>query len=239
MSYDAYGDTYIIYGPLAEGTLEGLRLDDRGYCTSLDAFAQAVKGLQHIHHCGWMHRDIKPTNILYRSKPIFSVVIADYGHGTRETQSADHTKGTIRYLAPEILTLKKLEDFEEETAKQTASRSGDQTQKVDQQLYGRKAEVFSLGVTMFELFYRAPGASENRSLSAESTLKLRQKILEESSFSVAPLISKMLSREPESRPSMDELASWPGWPKSASVTEGPARLKHPRDSDGTRVRNEI
>jgi serine/threonine protein kinase len=52
-----------------------------------------------------MHRDIKPENILASAAPIRGVII-DFGCATWEKTSKDHMKGTIRYLAPEIIALK-------------------------------------------------------------------------------------------------------------------------------------
>lgn len=119
MSHDAYGDTYIIYGPLAEGTFG--RVDTPRALVLLPRQSRAYN----IYITVVMHRDVQPRDSPYRSSPVFNVVIADYGHGTRESQSADHTKGTTGYLAPERLKLMKSKDIDAETAKQIASRAGD------------------------------------------------------------------------------------------------------------------
>jgi serine/threonine protein kinase len=52
-----------------------------------------------------MHRAIKPDNILASPYPTRAVII-DFGCASWETSSKDHMKGTVRYLAPEIIVLK-------------------------------------------------------------------------------------------------------------------------------------
>jgi len=56
---------------------------------SLDVMRQLVRGLHHVHSCGVIHRDIKPTNIFMqmgagsgRSPPAGSVKLGDFGLST-------------------------------------------------------------------------------------------------------------------------------------------------------------
>ena len=78
-----------------------------------------------------MHRDIKPENILASASPVQAVII-DFGCATWERTSKDHMKGTIRYLAPEIIALK------ENTAPPRTT-------------YDVSADVWSMGLTAYEL----------------------------------------------------------------------------------------
>lgn len=78
-----------------------------------------------------MHRDIKPENVLASEFPIRAVII-DFGCATWEKTSKDHMKGTIRYLAPEIIALK------DNTAPRNAA-------------YDMSADVWSMGLTAYEL----------------------------------------------------------------------------------------
>jgi serine/threonine protein kinase len=185
-------DVYIIHAPLAEGSFEDLRLSDHSYEIRLNAFAQVIRGVSHMHHKGVMHRDIKPTNLLFCG-PDAQSVVADYGHSTRQKESKDHGKGTVAYLAPEVLRLKK----------DTSSKP-----------YGLKADTWSLGVVGFELFFRPRGTYPNPDLSTETIHNLRLKMLKERTLSVAPALQNTLSWEAEDRPSMAEVASWSVWPTS-------------------------
>jgi serine/threonine protein kinase len=53
-----------------------------------------------------MHRDIRPENILVSPSPLQAVII-DFGCATFDKTSSDHMKGTMRYLAPEVIALKR------------------------------------------------------------------------------------------------------------------------------------
>lgn len=53
-----------------------------------------------------MHRDLKPENMGLKSMNPPDAVIFDFGHATFGKTSMDHFKGTIAYLAPEVLDLK-------------------------------------------------------------------------------------------------------------------------------------
>lgn len=52
-----------------------------------------------------MHRDIQLENIIASTEPLRGVII-DFGAAAWNPTSNDHLKGTIRYLAPEIIGLK-------------------------------------------------------------------------------------------------------------------------------------
>ena len=80
-----------------------------------------------------MHRDIKPENILASDSPIQAVII-DFGCETWERTSKDHMKGTIRYLAPEVVALK------EKTAPPNTT-------------YDVSADVWGMGLTAYELMH--------------------------------------------------------------------------------------
>jgi serine/threonine protein kinase len=97
----------------------------------LTLFEQMLEGLAFLHSEGCMHRDIKPDNVLASSAPVRAVII-DFGCVTWEKISSDHMKGTIRYLAPEVIALK------ENTAPRNST-------------YNMSADVWSMGLTAYEL----------------------------------------------------------------------------------------
>lgn len=78
-----------------------------------------------------MHRDYKLDNIgVVRKSPEVEVVLLDFGHAIRAKTIDDHMKGTVRYLAPEVLALKN-------------GRS--------RQPYTCAVDVWALGLVMMEL----------------------------------------------------------------------------------------
>jgi serine/threonine protein kinase len=86
---------------------------------------QIGEALQYAHDQGITHRDIKPENIIYHQG---QVTILDFGLASLTNASPEDlqkTAGTARYMAPEQLT---------------------DTASVDQ-----RADIFSLGVLLYEL----------------------------------------------------------------------------------------
>jgi serine/threonine protein kinase len=81
------------------GTLAG-RVDD-GQARGL--LLQAAEALARVHHQGWVHRDVKPANLLLRADG--SLALADFGCACPRGEGAGVPAGTVigtpRYAAPE------------------------------------------------------------------------------------------------------------------------------------------
>eukprot|EP00037_Helgoeca_nana_P016105 m.151012 g.151012 ORF g.151012 m.151012 type:complete len:732 (+) comp23346_c0_seq1:16-2211(+) len=98
--------------------------------------AQILLGLWHLHHVGYMYRDLKPANIMLDSNGMAK--ISDFGlsklvgsHGKTET-----FVGTPNYMAPEIV--RNSPDYEG-------------TSRADRAPYGMEADFWSLGVMLKEM----------------------------------------------------------------------------------------
>jgi serine/threonine protein kinase len=94
----------------------------------LAKFVELAGALEHIHSKGFIHRDIKPHNVLL-SGADKKFKLTDFGiaHAkdmTRMTQAGDFI-GTVRYMSPELLA---------------AHRAG-----ID-----KRTDIYSLGVTLYE-----------------------------------------------------------------------------------------
>jgi serine/threonine protein kinase len=103
-------------------------LTPMGYFIISEIFVQILEGVQYLHKKDIIHRDLKPDNILLNESENGNYIkIADFGLAKHlekgKTDTAD--KGTPKYMAPEVA-------------------SGEE--------YDIKADIFSLGVIMQEMF---------------------------------------------------------------------------------------
>lgn len=129
-----YPGAYCVYSPLAIATLFDLQKRlYRNFAAQVILFLDYLQGLAYLHqNKGVMHRDIKPENLGVVSLRPLKGVIMDMDDATQIDFSNDHGKGTICYLAPEIIDLKLL--------------SG---RIPSPQPYGKAVDVWALGLTAF------------------------------------------------------------------------------------------
>jgi serine/threonine protein kinase/tetratricopeptide (TPR) repeat protein len=94
---------------------------------------QAAEGLEHAHSLGIVHRDVKPGNLLVDGRG--EVFVADFGLAKVVSDpgvtGAGDLLGTVRYMSPE--------------------QAGAKHDLVD-----HRSDVYSLGVTLYELLTLAP-----------------------------------------------------------------------------------
>ena len=103
--------------------------------TLLSAFITACEGVDHAHRCGVVHRDLKPSNVMLgHNRRVFVIdwgVAAVSSGGPLDAISQTSLFGTPAYAAPETL---------------------------DGGNPDERADVYSLGVVLFELITRTPFA---------------------------------------------------------------------------------
>lgn len=83
---------------LVDGTPLDRRLP-KGDLQAVQIFRQVAAGLSHIHSCGFVHADIKPSNILVTDEDIVKII--DLGQGCPINTVKKRIQGTPGYMAPE------------------------------------------------------------------------------------------------------------------------------------------
>merc|ERR1719285_246959 len=123
----------------------------RDEITSLTIFRDILKGLAELHrgNQGFLHRDLKPSNIFLKISSdghIIKASVGDFGLSTPINNGIGEV-GTSTYAAPE--------------------------QKAGAQKYNEKADIYSLGLILFELFHSAWTTKMERTLDLGEVKKGR------------------------------------------------------------------
>lgn len=112
--WGAEDEHVVIAMPLVSGgTLESVvkkrgKLAEPAVVVILD---QLLDGLSHVHAAGWIHRDVKPANIMFepRGTAVPASRLADFGIAVHETDvrftHVGMVNGTPGYMAPELFSM--------------------------------------------------------------------------------------------------------------------------------------
>ena len=187
---------------LMEGTLDAyLDLEQASNETAKICF-DISSGIKYLHDNKVLHRDLKPQNILYKTKPKLVVKIADFGLSKNldEAKSSHSSSGTV-----------------------THSRAGTRCWKAPELLkknpkkHSEESDIFSCGL----LFHYILANKKHPFGDSESTAPVDTQTTEEnirinrmglcSSLTpeAAHLLTKMLSARPQRRPKASSLQRFP------------------------------
>jgi serine/threonine protein kinase len=194
--YEAEEDRYcIVVEYMARGVvmdsskLEGVKpLSEDGV---REIMRDVVCGLEYLHHQRIVHRDIKPDNLLRCGDG--TVKMSDFGEARMyNVNSAEPSKssapGTPAFIAPELCI-------------------SDKSPKAPPESYA--ADIWSLGASLFYMVYgRAPFLAKSvfEIYDAICTQKLRFPDQPKTSRKLKDLIKKMLTKEPKSRATLQDVA---------------------------------
>lgn len=185
------------YYPLGNITNAGIADEER----YVSAFGQVLDGLSHLHAKGVVHRDLKPENFVVEMKPLFKVVITDFGLAKVATDKALLRTfcGSLNYAAPEVFP---------------SLDSG----------HGPLVDVWSLGVIVYEWVWGIPEPPEapkpkkrNGKVSAESwhdwvetwAELLLKKLEDQENDQLVQILDRMIEIEVKKR-----------WPASLCLAQG-------------------
>lgn len=150
-----------------------------------DVIRSLLNGLAHMHKHGFVHRDVKPDNVLLSKDG--DVKLADFGISARVTDSPAMAKrcGSPGYVAPEVWLCKP---------------------------YGIKIDSFSAGAVLYFIISGklAFSGSSIQSVMQRTLMKpvsFRKSVcLERLSSSCKEFIEHLMTKDPASRPSASEAA---------------------------------
>ncbi|KAF8818156.1 Wee kinase [Cardiosporidium cionae] len=160
-----------------------------------------IYGLQHLHHSGILHRDIKASNILlkysvdsFTGKRNITALLSDFGTAEiisdfTQRQNRHGFTGTVEYTAPELLEMDRQGHFRKD--------------------YDTKSDMWSLGIVLYALCYgKLPYSHKDPQICRNLILNHSCMILPDfpkRSSLLRHLLLALTSLNPQERPSTDEI----------------------------------
>lgn len=178
-----WGDTYFYVmehvdgNPLEDLMAAGAMPMDR----TLAILRDVAAGLDHIHSLKYVHRDLKPGNVLVRGDSHIKLI--DFGlaqkAGRVKRTNSGHVMGTAKYMAPEL---------------------------IDGTVAGPETDIYSLGVMAYEMLAgRAPFVADHTSVLMDMHLYVRPKPLLDAvpgiDRNLSLFVDRMLVKKPSNRAS--------------------------------------
>eukprot|EP00768_Dysnectes_brevis_P002146 gnl/Dysnectes_brevis/1679_a1909_1878.p1 GENE.gnl/Dysnectes_brevis/1679_a1909_1878~~gnl/Dysnectes_brevis/1679_a1909_1878.p1 ORF type:complete len:436 (+),score=131.65 gnl/Dysnectes_brevis/1679_a1909_1878:132-1439(+) len=185
---DEEEELWIVMELCEEGAISDL-MYSRGRCLNDKETAflmrESLVGLQYLHKSRMIHRDIKANNILVTSQG--EIKLADFGVSAQLTSTLSKRQtaiGTPFWMAPEVIRETK---------------------------YDASADIWSLGITLFELMEGKPPLSDMHPLRAMWHIPnlAPPRLGEQHSPEARDFVERCLQKDPAARASSEELMQHP------------------------------
>ncbi len=175
----------ILFMEYVDGPSLGDKHFKRPLAEILRIFRDAATGIQAMHQAGYVHADVKPTNILVSSDD--QVKLIDLGQSAAINEAKPRVQGTIDYMAPE---------------------------QVQRGILDERTDIFGLGATLHKVLTGHPIRTDmnqtismgSQSLAGKRASDSLEEVLEEVPIYLVRLIQDCCQENPDSRiPSMTAL----------------------------------
>jgi serine/threonine-protein kinase 11 len=183
--------------------------------TAMSIIRQIAEPLKSLHDAGYVHQDIKPSNILLTKTG--RAILADFGTG-HSFLSAAVVVGTPAYQAPEALD----DSYGDESERELDPDSGPQ-----------KEDVWALGITLYQmLFLELPFAGANLFEIVHEINTKPLRIPEGTDPLLVNLLNGMINVDPAKRFSIEQVLAHPLIRNASALASNLPMVPSPRKRAG-------
>ena len=193
----------------------------------LYCFVDLLQGIKCIHDKSYIHRDIKPSNIYWKSSHQGPGSTINLGGRNGSWKIGDFGLATWIANSLDALTAKQQQSYGIGTFTYASPEQLREPIDFDGSNYSYQTDVYSLGIILFELLHPFGSAMER----AKVLQQLRNHIVPEEFVTALPkeaaLILWMMSPNPETRPTIDDIfkLEWFSQPQEATNLDNTGESK--------------
>ncbi|KAF0688378.1 Aste57867_19998 [Aphanomyces stellatus] len=177
----------------------------------LEIFFQIASALEHVHSLGLIHRDLKPANIFVMDSN--TIKLGDFGlsryAGT--PPSLDNTTAETAHEGPMSLGRQEsIWSVDDEKTAGVGTYLYASPEQISGEMYSAKADMYSLGMILFELMQETPfGTMMERIITLRN---LRDGVLPAGWLGdhvhVADMVLALVAKRPTARPAAHDVVTW-------------------------------
>ncbi|KAH9102134.1 hypothetical protein AeMF1_021270 [Aphanomyces euteiches] len=172
----------------------------------LEIFYQIASALEHVHSLGLIHRDLKPANIFVMDHN--TIKLGDFGLSRYASSPAPTSSNGAMDLDPSTSQDSIWSSDEEKTAG-VGTYLYASPEQISGEMYSAKADMYSLGMILFELMHDTFGTAMERIVTLRNVRDgvLPPKWLPDHPRVVA-MIESLVAKRPQLRPNAHDVVVW-------------------------------